>query len=186
MQGVGAPIFHCNGDDPEGVAHCCRLAVDWRQVIIRSSGTSKLSPSSVWLESCLHIVLFSVSVRSLLSQLLYSKYSSCEFTLVQLLSSMYRLKRSNIDSYWSFLEVLQFSEVIVSSETVLAYIVVHIPQKFQTDVVVDLVCYRRHGHNEQVRPLPLFCLPLYLIYGTSKPVRLWQGYIITRKFSQTS
>lgn len=54
-KGVGAPIFHCNGDDPEGVAHCCRLAVDWRQ-------------------------------------------------------------------------------------------------KFQTDVVVDLVCYRRHGHNEQDDP----------------------------------
>jgi hypothetical protein len=32
-KGVGAPIFHCNGDDPEGVVQCCRLAVDWRQVL---------------------------------------------------------------------------------------------------------------------------------------------------------
>ncbi|CAM6044651.1 unnamed protein product [Sphagnum compactum] len=54
-KGVGAPIFHCNGDDPEGVVQCCRLAVDWRQ-------------------------------------------------------------------------------------------------RFQRDVVVDLVCYRRHGHNEQDDP----------------------------------
>jgi hypothetical protein len=32
VQGVGAPIFHVNGDDPEAVVRVCQLAVDWRQV----------------------------------------------------------------------------------------------------------------------------------------------------------
>ncbi|GAQ84781.1 2-oxoglutarate dehydrogenase E1 component [Klebsormidium nitens] len=54
-KGVGAPIFHVNGDDPEAVVRVCQLAVDWRQ-------------------------------------------------------------------------------------------------RFKRDVVVDLVCYRRHGHNEQDDP----------------------------------
>ncbi len=28
---VEAPIFHCNGDDPEAVVHCARIAMDFRQ-----------------------------------------------------------------------------------------------------------------------------------------------------------
>ena len=28
---VEAPIFHCNGDDPEAVVHCARIAIEFRQ-----------------------------------------------------------------------------------------------------------------------------------------------------------
>ena len=28
---IQVPIFHVNGDDPEAVAHCVKLAIDWRQ-----------------------------------------------------------------------------------------------------------------------------------------------------------
>lgn len=28
---IGAPIFHCNGDDPEAVVRVCKLAAEWRQ-----------------------------------------------------------------------------------------------------------------------------------------------------------
>ncbi len=28
---VGAPVFHCNGDDPEGVIHAVKMAVEFRQ-----------------------------------------------------------------------------------------------------------------------------------------------------------
>lgn len=48
-------------------------------------------------------------------------------------------------------------------------IVVDFLQKFQTDVVVDLVCYRRHGHNEQVRPFPILLFFDISILGSSKP-----------------
>ena len=30
-KGLGAPVFHVNGDDVEAVAHACELAVEWRQ-----------------------------------------------------------------------------------------------------------------------------------------------------------
>ena len=29
---VQAPIFHVNGDDPEAVVHCCRIATEFRQL----------------------------------------------------------------------------------------------------------------------------------------------------------
>jgi 2-oxoglutarate dehydrogenase complex dehydrogenase (E1) component-like enzyme len=29
--GVGAPIFHVNGDDVDAVVAVCRLAAEWRQ-----------------------------------------------------------------------------------------------------------------------------------------------------------
>jgi 2-oxoglutarate dehydrogenase E1 component len=28
---IGAPVFHCNGDDPEAVVRVCKLAAQWRQ-----------------------------------------------------------------------------------------------------------------------------------------------------------
>jgi 2-oxoglutarate dehydrogenase E1 component len=31
-KGVGAPIFHVNGDDVDAVVAVCRLAAEWRQV----------------------------------------------------------------------------------------------------------------------------------------------------------
>ncbi|XP_039785956.1 2-oxoglutarate dehydrogenase, mitochondrial-like [Panicum virgatum] len=30
-KGLGAPVFHVNGDDPEAVVHVCELAAEWRQ-----------------------------------------------------------------------------------------------------------------------------------------------------------
>src|SRR5690606_35826110 len=30
-KGVMAPIFHVNGDDPEAVTFCCKLAIEYRQ-----------------------------------------------------------------------------------------------------------------------------------------------------------
>ncbi|KAG0596972.1 hypothetical protein M758_UG300100 [Ceratodon purpureus] len=80
-QGVGAPIFHCNGDDPEGVAHCCRLAVEWRQ-------------------------------------------------------------------------------------------------KFETDVVVDLVCYRRHGHNKQDDPRATQPLTYQKIVNHPRTLQLYSQKLI--------
>ena len=34
-QGVGAPIFHVNGDDVDAVVAVCRLAAEWRQTFRR-------------------------------------------------------------------------------------------------------------------------------------------------------
>ena len=34
-KGVGAPIFHVNGDDVEAVVSVCRLAAEWRQTFKR-------------------------------------------------------------------------------------------------------------------------------------------------------
>lgn len=71
VQGVGAPIFHCNGDDPEGVAHCCRLAVDWRQVTITNSkilSSRTFHALLLWVlasNPSRHSTVFSVSMWSL-------------------------------------------------------------------------------------------------------------------------
>ena len=34
---IQAPIFHCNGDDPEAVAFCCKLATEFRQEFARDT-----------------------------------------------------------------------------------------------------------------------------------------------------
>lgn len=67
-----------------------------------------------------------------------------------------------------------FGKLVDAIDTVVDFL-----QKFQTDVVVDLVCYRRHGHNEQVSLFQYYSSLISQFICTSKPA-LKQLYFLVR------
>ena len=67
---VQAPIFHVNGDDPEAVTHCAKIATEYRQkfnrdvvidMVLQFLCYFAILSSAIWLFGCLALKLFGYS-----------------------------------------------------------------------------------------------------------------------------